>query len=85
MELHRLTIGSREFFLSSSEAMDELKERITSALHEGGGWVDILSAKHRSISVLITSSVHITAETIEAPDSEIDDGDEHERPPFDDY
>lgn len=83
MEFHRLSIGPREFFLSSPEAMEELKGNITGALKDGGGWVEIISAKHRSVSVLITPSVHITAETFEAADNDTDDGSEHA--PFDDY
>lgn len=83
MEFHRLSIGAREFFLSSPEAMEELKGNITGALKDGGGWVEIVSARHRSVSVLITAGSHVTAETFEAADNDSDDETEHA--PFDDY
>lgn len=79
MQIHKVTVASREYFLASHETAECLKTAVVEAVKVGGGLVDIALARGGAVSVLISPGVAAFFETIETPD-EPDDSDDS--PPY---
>lgn len=77
MQIHKVTIASREYFLASSDAAEHLKTALVAAVRSGGGLVEIALAKGGGVSVLISPGVVAFFELIETPDEPDDDGPGH--------
>jgi hypothetical protein len=66
MQLHRVTVEGHEYYLPSSQSLEELKGKIESLVRQGGGWIDMPNGS-RNISILVSPGLRITAEVLEAP------------------
>lgn len=62
-----ISIDDSTFSLAQGDIVDELCDRIESAVHAGGLFVDFTVVGNRSVRVLITptSSVTVSTETVE--------------------
>ncbi len=63
----RIAVNDVEFLLAQGQSIDEVKDRIDTAVHDGGGFVDFVVVGNRAVSVLVSSSSHvvISVETVE--------------------
>jgi hypothetical protein len=69
-----LTIGERQFGLSSSTDLAEFSARLTAAVQAGGGMVEIPVAGDGRVTVLISPGVTVVLEARDVrPHSEHDD------------
>jgi hypothetical protein len=75
MNVTKMTVDGSEFFLAADQSVEEAKNRVVDAVHHGGGLVDLKLAGHASVSVLVSQSIPIVFETIQAPEVQDDDGD----------
>ncbi|MBG6212653.1 MAG: hypothetical protein LH475_09695 [Cryobacterium sp.] len=64
MQRYRLTINEDWFYLSGEHNILALKAALAAAVHNGGGFVDILSSVRSQISLLITSHSVVKFEAI---------------------
>lgn len=68
MQSYRLTINDDWFYLSTEYNIADLKLALSAAVHNGGGFVDIVSSMRLHVSLLITAHSMVKIETIDAVD-----------------
>jgi len=68
MPNHRLTINDDRFYLTGDYNIGALKDALASAVHNGGGFVDIASTMRSEISLLITSHSIVKFEALRPED-----------------
>ncbi|TFB77590.1 hypothetical protein E3O21_07870 [Cryobacterium flavum] len=74
MQSYRLTINDDWFYLSNEYNIADLKATLASAVHSGGGFVDIVSSVQAQVSLLITACSVVKLETIaeeDLPDADL--------------
>jgi hypothetical protein len=77
MIVHKMTVDGTEYFLDPSQNVDETKSLVVDAVKRGGAVVDIQTAGHSTVSILVSQSTPVTFETVEAEDpGEHDPGDD---------
>lgn len=74
MIVHKMTVDGSEFYLAADQSVEETKSLIVDAVQHGGGLVDVKVAGHARVTVLVSQSIPIIFETIDAPDPPDDDG-----------
>ena len=68
MQTYRLTINDDWFYLAAEYNIAGLKSALSSAVHSGGGFVDVVSSMRSHVSLLITAHSMVKIETINAVD-----------------
>ena len=68
MPNYRLTINDDWFYLSGDYDILSLKDALTAAVHNGGGFVDVFAPLSSQISLLITKHSRVKFETLTTPD-----------------
>ena len=66
MIVNKMTVDGSEYFLAEEQSVEEAKHRVVDAVQQGGGLVDLKIAGHENVSVLVSQSIAVTFETIEA-------------------
>lgn len=69
MIMHKMTVDGNEYYLDPEQNVDETKNSVVDAVKNGGGLVDIPLVGHATVSVLISQSIPVRFETVDADES----------------
>jgi hypothetical protein len=66
MIVNKVTVDGNQYFLDPEQSVDDTKSSVVDAVQHGGGLVDIQVAGHTMVTVLVSQSIPVVFETIDA-------------------
>jgi hypothetical protein len=77
MIVNKMTVDGNEYFLDPEQSIDDAKSSVIDAVQHGGGLVDIQVIGRAKVSVLVSQSIPVVFEIIDA-DENTDEGSEND-------